>query len=350
LSNPVFKRKLLNNIIVIHIIVWIAISLFPILIAYVDIGVIPKGLFIKQLLRPILFYANYLLFVPLLLLKRKVVVYILVSFLFLFLYNYLTEALIFNFSDIGQQLPFRKPPNGHRPFLNMRYVVPVVFSLTVYLLGGIYALVIDFYKRERRSRAMEHEKTDIKLQYLRNQLNPHFLFNSLNSIYSLVRSKSDYAPEAVITLSELMRYMLYEANDKEVSLEKELNYIQNYISLQRLRIKNSEDVKINIHGDTKGLYIYPLILITFIENAFKYGTDYKGQTFIDIKINIIDNQLHFYIKNIIGIHKENKENSGIGLENIKKQLKYLYNEQHSLSIDSNKHYYEVILILNLNTQ
>jgi len=343
-------KKLQSKIIIIHILVWLALSLFPILITYVDIGVIPKELFIKQLLRPVLFYANYLLFVPLLLLKRKVVIYILVSFLFLFLYNYFIEAFLFNFIESSQQFPFRKPPNGPRPLLNMRYVVPVAFSLTVYLLGGIYALVIDFYKRERRSRAMEHEKTDIKLQYLRNQLNPHFLFNSLNSIYSLVRSKSDHAPEAVITLSELMRYMLYEANDKEVPLEKELNYIQNYIALQRLRIKNSEDVKINIHGDSKGLTIYPLILITFIENAFKYGTDYKGKTLIDIKINIVGNQLHFYIKNNIGIHKENKENSGIGLENIKKQLEYLYKEHHSLTIDSNQSFYEVTLILNLNTQ
>jgi LytS/YehU family sensor histidine kinase len=231
----------------------------------------------------------------------------------------------------------------------MRFVVPAVFSLTVYLLGGIYALVIDFYRRERASRAIEHEKTDIKLQFLRNQLNPHFLFNSLNSIYSLVRSKSDDAPEAVITLSELMRYMLYEANDKEVLLEKELNYVQNYISLQRLRIKNSKDVNINIHGDPKALLIHTLILITFIENAFKFGRDFKGQTYIDIKIRIVDHQLHFYVKNAIGIPKETTESSGIGLENIKKQLQYLYENQHSLTINSDKDYYEVDLTLNLNT-
>jgi len=343
-------KKLQSKIIIIHIVVWVGVSIFPLLIIYVDLGIIPNNLLVKQLLRPVLFYANYLLFVPLLLLKRKLALYILVSFLFLFVYNYFTEALVFDFLDYRQGLPFREPPDGPKPMIDMRYVVPVAFSLTVYLLGGIYALIIDFYKRERKSRAMEHEKTDMRLQYLRNQLNPHFLFNSLNSIYSLVRRKSDDAPEAVITLSELMRYMLYEANDKEVPLEKELDYIQNYISLQRLRIKNSEDVKINIHGNSKGLKIYPLILITFIENAFKYGTDYKGKTFIDIKITIIENQLHFYVKNNVGIHKEDKENSGIGLENIKNQLQYLYEEHHSLTIDSNQDYYEVNLTLNLNRQ
>ena len=343
-------KKLQTKIILIHIVVWVGLSIFPLLIAYSDLGKIPNELFLKQLLRPVLFYTNYLIFVPLLLLKRKLLPYLLVSFLFLFTYNYFTEEILRNIFNLSHQIPFRDPPEGRKLPVNMRLIVPVVFSLTIYLLGGIYGLIIDFYKREQKSREMEHEQTDIKLQYLRNQLNPHFLFNSLNSIYSLVRRKSDDAPEAVITLSELMRYMLYEANDKEVPLEKELDYIQNYISLQRLRIKNSEDVKINIHGNCKGLKIYPLILITFIENAFKYGTDYKGKTFIDIKINIIKDQLHFYVKNNIGIHKEDKENSGIGLENIKSQLQYLYNEQHNLSIDSNQGYYEVNLTLNLNTQ
>jgi LytS/YehU family sensor histidine kinase len=323
--------------------------MFPLLIIYADLGTIPNELFLKQVLRPVLFYSNCLLFVPLLLLKRKLVLYVIVSFLFLCIYNYFTEAVFHNFFDISEQIPFKNMSERRRPIMRMRFVVPAVFSLTVYLLGGIYALVIDFYKRERASRAIEHEKTDIKLQFLRNQLNPHFLFNSLNSIYSLVRSKSDDAPEAVITLSELMRYMLYEANDKEVLLEKELNYVQNYISLQRLRIKNSKDVNINIHGDPKALLIYPLILITFIENAFKFGRDFKGQTYIDIKIRIVDHQLHFYVKNAIGIPKETTESSGIGLENIKKQLQYLYENQHSLTINSDKDYYEVDLTLNLNT-
>lgn len=341
------ENKLQHKAFFIHLTVWICLSIFPLLTAYIDLGEVPKGLYIKQVLRPILFYVNFLVFVPWLLLKRKVILYVIVSIGFLFLYNYITEVVIVDYMPFNDRM--LRPgvlDRPSRPF-RMHYVIPAVFSLTIYLLGGIFGLVVDFYKRERLSQQLEHEKTDIKLQFLRNQLNPHFLFNSLNSIYSLVRSKSDDAPEAVITLSELMRYMLYETGDHVVPLEKELNYIQNYITLQRLRIKSSEGVKVNIHGDPKGLQIYPLVLISFIENAFKYGTDFKGNTHIDIKIDIKDNKLSFYVKNIVGIHKEDKQNSGIGLENIQDQLQYLYANQHELTITSDKMYYEVDLTLNL---
>ncbi|MEM9678724.1 MAG: histidine kinase [Bacteroidota bacterium] len=166
-------------------------------------------------------------------------------------------------------------------------------------------------------------------------------------MYSLVRSKSDEAPEAVITLSELMRYMLYEVGEGKVLLEKEINYIKHYIALQRLRLKNAEDVKLNIHGDTKNLKIHPLLLLTFIENAFKYGTDYQGNTHIGIQIDIVDDMLHFKSKNIIGLYKKDTENSGVGLKNIKNQLNYLYNGSHSLDIDTEDSYYKVDLKLKL---
>lgn len=233
------------------------------------------------------------------------------------------------------------------PF-GIKHAIPVVFSLTIFLLGGIFSLVVDFYKRDRESKVLESEQKEIKLQFLRNQLNPHFLFNSLNSIYSLVQSKSDNAPEAVITLSELMRYMLYEAGDEQVPLEKEINYIQNYITLQRLRLKNTEAVKLNIKGETRHLKIYPLLLISFIENAFKYGTDFKGNTQIDIKIVVENNKLMFNVENIVGLYKRDDKNSGVGLANIKNQLKHLYNNNHELTIEEDKTHYKVYLTINLN--
>ena len=332
---------------IVHTLVWICISIFPLLTAYIDLGEIPSGMFLRQLMRPILFYINYLVFVPYILLKRKLFLYILVSILFLLLYNYVSEELISNtmraeFRNMGM------PPNRPGGAFGMRHAIPVVFSLSIFLLGGIFSLVVDFYKRDRLSKELENEQKDIKLQFLRNQLNPHFLFNSLNSIYSLVRSKSDDAPEAVITLSELMRYMLYEAGDEQVSLEKEMNYIKHYIALQRLRLKNTEAVKLNIKGDTRNLKIYSLLLISFIENAFKYGTDYQGNTHIDIKIQVVGNKLNFNVENIIGLYRRDDKNSGVGLENIKNQLNYLYKNNHELIIEEDNAYYKVHLILNLN--
>ncbi|NRR92265.1 sensor histidine kinase [Winogradskyella undariae] len=330
-----------------HIIIWLCISIFPLLTAYIDLGEIPSAMYFRQVIRPILFYVNYLFLVPYILLKRKLGLYVIVSILFLLLYNYVGEELIAS-HFASQFIDMPKSPSG-RPGgpLVIRHAIPLVFSFSIFLLGGIFSLVVDFYKRDRESKELENEQKEIKLQFLRNQLNPHFLFNSLNSIYSLVRSKSDNAPEAVITLSELMRYMLYEAKDEKVALEKEMNYIQHYIALQRLRLKNTEAVKLNIKGETKNLKIYPLLLISFIENAFKYGTDYKGNTHIDIKIEVVGNKFYFHIENIIGLYKRDDKNSGVGLENIKNQFNYLYKNNHELTITEDKSYYRVHLTLNL---
>ncbi|MDO6596629.1 histidine kinase [Oceanihabitans sp. 2_MG-2023] len=338
------KKKISYKEIIIHTIVWICISIFPLLTAYIDLGEVPSDMYLRQAMRPILFYVNYSIFVPYLLLRRKLFLYIIISIVFLFLYNYISEEIIF--SEFRNNMP--KPPNNRGGPFGLRHAIPIVFSLSIFLLGGIFSLVVDFYKRDRLSKELQNEQKDIKLQFLRNQLNPHFLFNSLNSIYSLVRSKSDDAPEAVITLSELMRYMLYEVGDKQVLLEKEINYITNYIALQRLRLKNTEAVKVNINGETRNLKIYPLLLISFIENAFKYGTDYKGNTQIDIKIKVTNNKLIFKVENIIGLYKRDIKNSGVGLKNIENQLNYLYKNNHELIINEDKTHYKVHLTLNLN--
>jgi len=341
------KKKISYKEFTVHILVWLCISIFPLLNAYIDLGEVPSELYLRQVIRPILFYANYLFFVPYLLLRRKLFLYVIVSIVFLILCNYLSQELIAN--TIGERFRANMPEHPNRPgrLIGIRHAIPVVFSLTVYLLGGIFGLVVDFYKKESESKELENQHKEIKLQFLRNQLNPHFLFNSLNSIYSLVRSKSNDAPEAVITLSELMRYMLYEAGDKQVLLEKEINYIKNYIALQRLRLKNSEAVKLNIKGETRNLKIYPLLLISFIENAFKYGTDYEGNTHIDIKIKVLDNKLIFNVENIIGLYRRDEKNSGVGLKNIKNQLNHLYHKNHELIIEENKANYKVYLTINL---
>ncbi|NRD20125.1 histidine kinase [Winogradskyella eckloniae] len=334
---------------IIHIVVWICISIFPLSSAYMDLGEIPTEMYIRLALRPILFYVNYLVFVPYLLLKRKLLFYIITSIVFLILYIYVSEELITNtIAEEFRKMP--KPPKMPTGPFGIRHAIPVVFSLSIFLLGGIFSLVVDFYKRDRESKELENEQKEIKLQFLRNQLNPHFLFNSLNSIYALVRSKSDNAPEAVITLSELMRYMLYEAGDEQVALEKEINYIKNYIALQRLRLKNTEAVKLNIKGETRHLKVYPLLLISFIENAFKYGTDYKGNTQIDIKIIVENNKLHLNVENIIGIYKRDDKNSGVGLENIQNQLNHLYHNNHHLVIDETKTHFKIELTINLKSE
>src|ERR1044071_692138 len=152
----------------------------------------------------------------------------------------------------------------------------------------------------------------IKLQFLKSQLNPHFLFNSLNNIYSLAYQKSDKTADAILKLSEIMRYMIYESNDSWVSLSKEIEYVQSFIELQKLRFKDGAAVEFTMNGEIDNQQIVPLILISFVENAFKHGVANDPKD--PIRINIIANQkiLHFSVSN-----KKSKTNKdamgGVGL-------------------------------------
>jgi LytS/YehU family sensor histidine kinase len=195
---------------------------------------------------------------------------------------------------------------------------------------------------------VDTQRSTAELNYLRKQTNPHFLFNTLNSIYSLAYKKSDKVPEAIVSLSELMRYMLYETDNKTVLLEKELNYINNYIELQKLRLNNIENIFVNIHGNTKNKYIEPLLLISFIENAFKYGTDYKGNARVKIKIQIENNNLDFLVENKMEKFETKPNNSGIGISNIKTRLRLLYPNSHKLTITEKNNNYLVHLSLKLD--
>ncbi|GAA4112580.1 hypothetical protein GCM10022393_11100 [Aquimarina addita] len=272
--------------------------------------------------------------------------YIIASIIFLIAINYLV-------SEIPIKSPFREAldsirfKNDFNRVQDLKNMVRGIFFFAFFLLGGIFCLIFDFYKRDKISSETEVQRTETELQFLKAQLNPHFLFNSLNSVYSLVRTKSDDAAEAVLTLSELMRYMLYEANQKMVPLLKEIDYIKNYVSLQRLRLSNSEDVTLSIKGEYEHKSMYPLLLISFIENAFKYGTDYKGVTDIQIKIKVEGDILMFTVSNIIGIYKKNIDNSGVGLTNIRKRLELLYPNLHMLTIKEGRERYVVDLTLTL---
>lgn len=257
-------------------------------------------------------------------------------------------------ADFEKPMMKLKPPppkDGAFPFLrfNFRDSFPNYgLLLLVLALSTSIRLAIEWYKTEKKRVLVESQKKSSELSFLKAQLNPHFLFNSLNSVYSLANKKSDDTAVAIVTLSELMRYMIYEANDELVLLEKEIEHIKNYISLQLLRLKDSSGVEVNIHGDLN-YKIEPLLLISFIENAFKYGTDFTGKTTIKIKITIKDNELTLNVFNSVSYRKKSSENSGIGLENIKNRLDLLYPGAHTLTITSDKKTHEVDLVVKLKS-
>ncbi|MEL4307552.1 histidine kinase [Joostella sp. CR20] len=303
----------------------------------------------------LLFYFNYYVLVPELLLKKRIVLYVLISAVVIVLVNYIMERVfppeIMFPRDLGPLPKFPSPdemrarfPKGDW-FRFKMFIGPAIGVAFYFVVGTIIRVYIEWNKNERIREKTEHEKINSELQFLKTQLNPHFLFNSLNAVYTLSIKKSPDTSEAIINLSELMRYMIYEANRGVVALDKEIDYIKSYIKLQSLRLPNAENVYVNIYGDAKDKTIKPLLFISFIENAFKYGTDYRGDTWVKIVISILDNSVNLMVKNKIGIVKKSPENSGIGLENIQNRLKLLYPEKHELSILNDGEYYTINLTI-----
>jgi len=296
----------------------------------------------------LLFYLNYLVLVPHFLLKKKTKTYILSMLLALVMVLGFRELAFVDVPPPHLKRP-EDLPGPEPPFFNgFKYLFPLLISLSFIVIGTAIKVYEEWNRSLVEEKEIEAFKTRTELHYLKNQLSPHFLFNSLNSIYSLINAKSEEASEAVIMLSELMRYMLYQADSEFVALADELAYTQNYVCLQRLRIANNENVTLNIHGAVTHQKIRPLLLISFIENAFKYGTDYKGNTEVRIVITVRENTLEFECRNLIGARKRDQHNSGIGLKNTTDRLKLLYAEKHLLNVFEEDSKFVVHLKLNLD--
>lgn len=339
---------------IIHILVWIFFLAISASQIYFKIGTIPLDFFLRSGILIIAFYLNYSLLVPHLLLNKKTLLFFVVLFSFVLFFMFAMETLIPrpNIPHPGALSPNQRPyirlPQKPSPFiLNFRGLFPSAgVLLLIFALSTSIKLGIEWFKSEKEKMIIESQKVSSELSFLKAQLNPHFLFNSLNSIYSLAHKQSENTTSAIVILSDLMRYMIYEANKDLVPLEKEIEYIKNYISLQLLRLKDSSNVKVNIHGDLS-YSIEPMLLISFIENAFKYGTDFKGRTHIQIKISIEDNHLKLYVFNTVSHQQPKTSDSGVGLNNIKNRLKLLYPNRHTIDIKQEKDSYEVTLILKL---
>jgi LytS/YehU family sensor histidine kinase len=222
---------------------------------------------------------------------------------------------------------------------------PILFFLVI---STIYRLVLDKINHEKVQTINEAEKLAMELKFLRSQVSPHFLFNVLNNLVSMARLKSDQLEPSLIRLSELMRYMLYESDEKKVSTDTEIEYLKSYIALQKLRFEEdvaiSADIQEGIHPGT----IEPMLLIPFVENAFKHGIAMVKNPFIRIALRITNNNLSFRVENKFGHGAHtNDRNSGIGLANIKARLNLLYPERHELYIGKSGDVFRIDLLLQL---
>lgn len=286
-------------------------------------------------------YINYFYLLPQLLERKKVLGY-LIKFVLLFtviivirieLNRYLFDMMHFrtNYMD------------------STRFVVQVVTSnLFVIIFVGMLRFAQDWFELDARRKEIEHEKLIAELNFLKAQINPHFLFNTLNNLYYLAYSKSDNTTEVIDKLSKMMRYMIYDSNHPKVLLTKEIEYMQNYVSLERLRLNSEIPIEFEVKGNLDDRKIAPLIFITFLENAFKHGvSNAKEDCWVKVLVEVNGKECVYTVENskIQGRKEEGK--SGIGLSNIKRRLELSYPGNHELQVKDLEDRYLVQLKLNL---
>ena len=231
-------------------------------------------------------------------------------------------------------------------------VIPHFFLV---LSGAAFKLMIDYSKMQQRMVEMAKEKAEAELNFLKSQINPHFLFNSLNSVYFLIDKNNIDARDALHKFSDMLRYQLYEMNDDTVPVEKEIQYLQDYIALQKLRKDDHYAIEFNCSSDVKGFSIEPLLLIPFVENACKHISHHKNQlNFIKLQLGMVKGQFNFTIENskehahgALRFEKITEKHSGIGLANVKRRLELLYPGKHILEIKNEANSFTVVLQLKI---
>jgi two-component system LytT family sensor kinase len=225
-------------------------------------------------------------------------------------------------------------------------VVPPSF---VTAISTGYGFIVYLINQEKAQQEQQQERLKSELSFLRSQISPHFIFNILNSIVYLIRSNAAQAESVTIKLSELIRHMLYTSEKEQIPLEKEIGYLENYISLQRIRFEEDVEIKLEIIGNPGSNYIEPMILIPFVENAFKHGVGLLNDAIIDIRIEIENEKFSFHVRNKIApeLREEKDFSSGIGLKNVKRRLELLYPFTHKLDIQEKDNWFAVKLVLKL---
>jgi len=239
--------------------------------------------------------------------------------------------------------PGKPPPGLSQLFFNS---LINIFIWTICLVAG--KLIVDRIRFQKYIEVIEKEKMKNELDFLKAQFNPHFLFNSINSIYGNINKSNSTAREMLLIFSEMLRYQLYECNTSVISIEKEISYIRNYISLQQIRKPENLSIQLNVSEDVRGITIAPLIFMAFIENSFKYVSNHEDRlNEVQISLARSNNQLFFKTfntkENVNG--REMIDPGGIGIANVKRRLELLYPGKHALMIQNNDHSFEVMLNL-----
>lgn len=234
-------------------------------------------------------------------------------------------------------------------YSNTFIVQAVVVTLFIVVFIGFLRFVSDWFEFEAAKQEIENQKLVAELNFLRAQINPHFLFNTLNNLYYLAYSNSPNTTEVISKLSLVMRYMIYDANHSKVLLTKEIEYMENYIALEKLRLSGQANISFNITGDVSTVQVVPLILITFLENAFKHGVSNSSEpAWVKVSIDVKDHVLDYTVENSKSPGaRDLAGKSGIGLANVSRRLDLLYPNKYELSVSDEPDRYYIHLKLDL---
>ncbi|MDP2723080.1 MAG: histidine kinase [Bacteroidales bacterium] len=342
------KIKLSDNrlVITLHVMAWIIILVIP---GYLD-NTFGEGnkeflihMYVNLSIYGVLFYLNYLWLVPKLLFRNKKARYFLSAFVLLLVICttmwYANEGLfklkepssemIKRFDNMNPDHRMMKAPIRQFKLVDYFYTSLLIlgFSLGLKLLEKVS-------RDEKARKELEKEKLNSELAFLKNQISPHFFFNTLNNIYSLINIDTANARESVLKLSKLMRYLLYESEKGGTRLSEEIAFLNHYIDLMRLRLTSKVDLTVSFPDNYPDITIPPLLFVAFIENAFKHGISNREQSYIHIKLEIDEKRLLFNIRNSVIKSSQAVDGrySGIGLENVKKRLNLLFPDKYRLAI------------------
>lgn len=292
----------------------------------------------------VVFYLFYLVMVPFFLNRHKVGLFFVFSFLVVLIMPFFGYTILYcsraifenSFRGFYRDYSFRTHMSGYYPVL------------TAAVFGSFFGVIINWFRTVGQKNEIEKQRLAAELDLIKSKLNPHFLFNTLNNIDSLIRQNSEEASAALIRLSEMMRYLTYETASDVVDIKKEIEYLHNFIELYRIRIKSPEDIRFEVRGD-QNIMISPALFVPLVENAFKFASFRIKKPGIDISLTSDKGIVNFVVSNYHEHNDYSRDgNSGSGLINLRKRLELTYPGKYKLNIESTKNFYLAKLIINTN--
>lgn len=335
-----------NRLLLLHISFWVIFVSYRLFdyTRYIPLETAVNFLAVPLVFNMLASYVHYFFVLPYLIQKKEFLKY------FIFLILCLTIIMGLRFvADAYFMAPFSQDQEYYASVHVARALSVFWGFMTFIIFTGMIKFTSDWFRIENEKKQLENEKLTAELNYLKAQINPHFLFNTLHNLNYLVQSKRDEAQEVIIRLSNIMRYMIYDANHTYVLITKEIQYMLDYVELERIRLNKPFEFVFNTSGEYEQIKIAPLILITFLENAFKHGvSDTAENCWIHVELDVSENLLRYAVSNSRIKRQTSQSPSGFGLNNLKKRLRLHYPDKQELLITESEHRFDVELTINLN--